>query len=389
MLDRIIYLICAGVALAACMTTPAPPPTHTPAPRHYPLPPRLRSPEYGIQVFLWWTEDGKTATNDLGLVRDMGFGWAKQVFAWHDVMPARGDYRWKKPDSIVALTEQFGLRLLVRLDGQPGWARADNASVSLDAPPDNLQDFGDYCSAVATRYKGRIAAYEVWNEPNLAREWGGQMPDPAAYVELLKVCYLAIKAADPQAMVISAGMAPNAEVEPSIALPDEAYYRGLYEAGAAPYFDLLGVHAPGYMNPPERSPDETEADPNLQARWITFRHVEDIRAIMLEYGDGDKQIAVTEMGWTTDPINPDYKWYAVTEAQRADYLVRAYQYAAKNWSPWIGLMTTVYIVNPFWTENDEQYWWAITRPVFPGDPPHLLPSYDALKQMEKVGNAPQ
>ena len=89
------------------------------------------------------------------------------------------------------------------------------------------------------------------------------------------------------------------------------------------------------------------------------------------------------MGWTSDPNDPAYSWFRVTEAQKADYLVRAYQYAKANWQPWIGLMTTVYIANPDWTEADEQYWWAITRPTAPGDPPDLLPAYEALKEMEK------
>ena len=146
---------------------------------------------------------------------------------------------------------------------------------------------------------------------------------------------------------------------------------------------MLGVHAPGYMNPPERSPADTEADPALAARWITFRHVEDIRALMLEYGDGDKQIAITEMGWTTDQQNPTYSWYAVSEATQADYLVRAYQYAQANWSPWIGLMSMVYIADQEWTEANEQYWWAITRPTAAGDPALTLPAYAALAAMEK------
>jgi hypothetical protein len=287
---------------------------------------------------------------------------------------------------VVDLVESRGLKLLARLDGTPFWATADPALAErvTDTPPKDLALFGEYCGALAGRYAGRIEAYEIWNEPNLAREWGNQPPDPAAYAEMLKVCYLAIKAADPQAIVISAGMAPTGTDDPAVAIPDEAFYRGLYEAGAAPYFDMLGAHAPGYMNPPERSPDDTEADPALQARWITFRHVEDIRALMVAYGDGDKQIAITEMGWTSDTTgNPVYSWYAVDEATRADYLVRAYQYAAANWSPWIGLMSMVYIADPEWTEAHEQYWWAITRPTPPGEPAVLLPAYDALREMEK------
>jgi hypothetical protein len=167
-------------------------------------------------------------------------------------------------------------------------------------------------------------------------------------------------------------------------MPDLQFYQAMYASGAASYFDALGVHAPGYGNPPERSPEDTAADPFWQSRVWTFRRVEDVRALMVRNGDAAKQIAITEMGWTTDRINPTYSWYAVTEEQQADYLVRAYRYARDHWRPWIGLMTTIYIVDPFWTEANEQYWWSITRPVPPGDPPQVLPAYAALKTMEKV-----
>jgi hypothetical protein len=273
--------------------------------------------------------------------------------------------------------------LLVRLDHQPQWAQADPSTLLNSAPPANPHDLGDFCGALAAHYTGRIAAYEVWNEPNLTREWGGQPPEPAAYVELLKVCYLAIKRVDPGAIVISAGMAPTDWDDPAISTPDMTYYQGMYAAGAAPYFDMLGVHAPGYGNPPERSPQETAADTFWASRVWTFRHVEDVRALMVANGDGDKQIAITEMGWTSDPIHNDYSWYAVTEEQKADYVVRAYQFARQNWDPWIGLMSMVYIADPEWTQDQEQYWWAITRPTPPGDPPILLPAYEALKEMDK------
>jgi polysaccharide biosynthesis protein PslG len=353
--------------------------TPTSLPRFYPLP-HLQSPEYGIQAFLWWNVDNKTAWRDADLVRDMGFGWLKQQIAWRDVSNARGGYDWYRTDWVVKLAEERGLKLLIRLDRQPAWSQANPVP---NGPPDNIQDFADFCSALAARYPGRIAAYEVWNEPNLAREWGEQPPDPAGYVALLKACYLAIKSADPQAIVISAGMAPTGTDDTAIAMPDDKFFQGIYDAGGAPYFDMLGVHAPGYMNPPERSPDDTEADPALQVRWITFRHVEDIRALMVVNGDADKQIAITEMGWTSDPIDVTYHWYAVSEEEKADYLVRAYQYAKHNWQPWIGLMSAIYITDPTWTEANEQYWWAITRPTPPGDPAILLPAYTALKHMQK------
>jgi hypothetical protein len=103
---------------------------------------------------------------------------------------------------------------------------------------------------------------------------------------------------------------------------------------------------------------------------------------MVQYGDGDRQVAVLEFGWTTDP-RPDspYNWHAVDEATQAQYLVRAYQYAQNHWSPWIGLMCLIYISDPDWTPEDEQYWWAITWPGYPE--PVLRPAYEALAAMPK------
>ncbi len=75
-------------------------------------------------------------------------------------------------------------------------------------------------------------------------------------------------------------------------MPDDMFVEQMYQAGAAPYFDLLGVHAPGYKAPPEMSPDEVAQKPEYGGqRFFAFRHVEDIRRIMEKHGDGDKQIA--------------------------------------------------------------------------------------------------
>ncbi|MBE9471109.1 MAG: hypothetical protein IMY75_03235, partial [Chloroflexi bacterium] len=338
--------------------TPTIPPTPTSWPRV-----RLASPEYGMQVFLWWQEE-EALQRDLQLVHDAGFGWIKQHVGWRDVEgAAKGAFNWYFTDRIVADAEQLGLNVLFRLDREPVWTVPPEGTHSDNGPPENPRDFGDFCHALAGRYRGRVRAYQVWNEPNLAREWGGWVPDPVGYVELLRACYIGIKTADPDALVISAGLAPTGNGPPE-AIPDVDYLIGMYEAGAAPYFDLLGVNAPGYKAPPEMSPDEVVANDRYGGqRFFCFRHVEDAREIMLRYGDGDKQVAVLEVGWTTDP-RPDspYHWHAVTKEQQADYLVRAFCYAGEHWSPWIGLMTVISIADPRWTGEDEQYWWAITEP---------------------------
>jgi len=331
-----------------------------------------------MQAFLWWDE--KTARRDLRLVRDAGFTWVKQRVAWRDVEgAAKGHFNWYFTDRIVADAEALELKLLFRLDHEPLWTMPPRGDSTDNGPPENPQDFGDFCHALAGRYRGRVAAYQVWNEPNLAREWGGHPPDPAAYVRLLRACYIGIKTADPDAFVISAGLSPTGNGLPD-AIPETAYLSAMYEAGAAPYFDLLGVHAPGFLYPPETSPDQV-AEERDGHRFFCFRHVEDMREIMVRHGDGEKQVAVLEMGWTTDPVHPDYAWFAVTEEQQADYLVRAFRYAEEHWSPWIGLMTVISIADAQWTAEDEQYWWAVTEPGWPE--PRLRPAYEALRDMEK------
>jgi len=374
----------------ATRTPTASPPSPTPAPRV-----RMESPGYGMQAFLWWHPE--VAQRDLEKIREAGFGWVKQGFAWRDIEGAgKGQLDWSIPDRIASQVEGVGgLKLIARLDSDPAWASGQsypNTQDILMTPPRKLQDYADFCGAIAARYRGRIAAYQVWNEPNLAREWGGKAPDPSGYVAMLKACYQAVKRADPQAIVISAGMAPTTRND-AVAMPDTEYLNRMYASGAKPYFDALGAHGAGYKAPPEKDPAEVASDPNFNngdptcgqgpsCRVYCFRHVEDLRQVMVDNGDADKQVVVLEFGWTRDsrPDSP-YRWHAVTKEQQAAYLVGAYQYAKRNWQPWIGVMNLIYMPNPDWTENDEQWWWSIAVPSYP----QFLPweAYNNLKAMPK------
>jgi hypothetical protein len=209
---------------------------------------------------------------------------------------------------------------------------------------------------------------------------------------MLKTAYNAIKSVDPNAWVISAGLAPTTRWD-SVAMPDTEFVKGMYNAGAKGYFDALGVHGAGFKASPEMDPGQVANDtnyynkgdpycPGARCRIYCFRHVEDLRQIMVNRGDGGRQIVVLEFGWTSDSrANSPYRWHAVSEQQKAEYLVRAYQYAKAHWAPWIGLMSLVYMPKSDWTKNDEQYWWSIIEPAYPEL--HLLPAYIHLKNMPK------
>ncbi|MBN1248315.1 MAG: hypothetical protein JXC32_11705 [Anaerolineae bacterium] len=371
-----------------------PEPTLTPAPTPWPIGTRVDSPGYGVNIHLWWDE-WAAIRRDWPLVQDAGFTWVKQRVAWLDVEGAGpGRYEWRAADLIVDQAEDLGINLVLRIDHPPAWAIPVTPEGGAADLPVSLEALADFCSVMATRYRGKVRAYQVWNEPNLAREWGGLVPDPAGYVEVLRTCYVAIKQADPQALVISAGLAPTGSAPPD-AIPDREYLVGMYEAGAASYYDLLGLNAPGYKAPPEISPDEAAdpANPYGGHSFFCFRHVEDMRAVMEQYGDGHKQVAVLEFGWHTanSPDHPDYAWFAVTPEEQASYLVRAFSYAREHWSPWIGPMFVWNLPDPKWTPENEEFWWAIADPFWWGRDvgydtwagAATRPAYEALKAMEK------
>lgn len=350
------------------LSTPHPVPTVSNGPI------QVKSPDYGAQAFLWWRSE--TADRDLGLMADAGFGWVKQWFAWQDIEgEGPGIFDWAVTDRIVDQVEKHGLKLLVRVS-------PSDAEFWAGAPPENADDFAVFVGAMAERYRGRIQAYQVWNEPNLSREWGGKPVDPAGYAVLLKKTYAAIKAADPNAIVVTAGMAPTT-ADQADAMYDVKFYKQLYQAmggSSDGYFDVLGIHAAGYALPPETDPADVASNPKYynndpspaeRLRVYSFRHAEDIRKLMEENGDADKQIAILEFGWTWDNRRDSpYYWHGkgagITPDVQADYLVRAYQWAEQNW-PWVGIMSLIYMPDPDWTKNDEQFYWSIMDPSPPGE----------------------
>ncbi|MCB9458939.1 MAG: cellulase family glycosylhydrolase [Anaerolineaceae bacterium] len=334
--------------------------------------PPFPSLTYALHAFVWWDE-GQVGTH-LDWVRMLGFNTVKQIFSWRDMEPERGQWQFEEADKVVERVERRDLYLVARLGLTPDWALSEETD-ALDSPPDDIADFATYCGTVASRYAGRIRAYQVWNEPNLAREWGNQPPNAANYVELLAACSAAIRQADPTAIIISAGLSPTGN-DDATAQRDDLYLQAMYDAGFQQYVDVVGAHAPGY-NVPSYGPDDAEQNGN--GRWASFRRIEDLRKIMVANGDAARQMAILEMGWTTDTIDPAYSWFSVSEEEQAENIVAAYDYALEHWSPWVGLMTLIYLPDPTWTEDDEESWWALVAPDH-----RTRPAFFAVARMPKT-----
>lgn len=330
-----------------------------------PLPPPtpVSSPDYGLSMFL--LNQAPTTTRDLKIARDANFHWQKTVFQWRAIEQTKGLYNWAEADRVVKASSQNGIKVIARIDSSPAWARSDGVS---SGPPDNYQDYANFISAFVSRYKhgstiGTIDAIEVWNEPNLTREWGGQpinRQQAGDYVRLLTLAYRAAHAADPNIVVLSAGLSPTG-VHNRDADDDAEYLQWLFSAGlkGGVNYDVLGAH--GNTQAPCVACDLNSLSEFGDASFY-FRRVEQLRAVQVRNGDGDRQIWLLEFGWTADQIHPNYAWFAVSEDQKASNIVQAFQYAHQHWAPWIGVMILWTLADPSWTPEREEYWWAINNP---------------------------
>ncbi len=336
---------------------------------------------YGVNTFLQQEVEIEKVERSLQLVADAGFCWIRQQFPWEDIeISAKGDYwdhkwnrdAWEKYDHIVDLAEQYGIGIIARLDAPPAWSRKMGSAPGWTmAPPDNYEDYGDFVYAVVSRYKGRIRYYQLWNEPNIYPEWGDQPADPAAFVALLKIGYLRAKEADPDCVIIAAGLAQTTEETPAEFKPrnmsDLLYLQKMYEAGVRGYFDIMGAQVYGLWTGPY--------DRRVSRDRSNFSRVQLLREIMVRNGDADKPIWATEVGWNALPEDfaafPNYG--RVSEEKQAIYAVEAYQRAAREW-PWMGVMNYWFLRRPSDAEKDQTwYYFRLFEPDFTP-----LPAYGAL-----------
>jgi hypothetical protein len=330
-----IYLPVIGVGEGTPAETPSPVP---PTPMPTPTPLAVPKPGYGVQVHFFAGDLGTT----IKWTRELGVGWVKQQVEWHTFERRPGEFDWEPLDHVVDSCEAMGFKLLLSVVRAPDWLRAVEVE---SGPPADYAEFGRFMEQLATRYQGRVAAYELWNEPNLAREWRGDVLDPARFVALVAEGSRAVRAADPDALIISGAPAVTGINDGVVAIDDRVFLRGMYEAGVAGWVDGIGAHPYGFANPPDESwQDATHvASSHNDHPSFFFRDtLEDYHAIMLEYGDTEHQIWATEFGWPSvenmgsmDTTGWEYA-LEVSEEQQAEYILRAFRMGDER--PWVGPM---------------------------------------------------
>lgn len=220
---------------------------------------------------------------------------------WAQLEPQKGEWDWRMLDRTVDLADSHGVEVLYTMGRSPRWASArpndrgrnPNAEPGGMAEPRDLEDWRNYVRKVATRYKGRIKAYEIWNEPNLENFYSGT---PEAMVNLAREAYTVLKQVDPSITVVS----PSA-VGPT-GLP---WLKEYLERGGGKYADVIGYHFYVRGQEPE----------------AMLGFIDQVHELTRKYGVADKPLWNTEAGW----LQP----YRIDPQDGPAYLSRAY---ILNWA---------------------------------------------------------
>ncbi len=201
--------------------------------------------------------------------------WDARV-TWPDLEPGKGQWRFENLDRSLAIAEAHHAGVLLTLGLTPRWASARPQESSGYAPgnaaePADMEDWRTFVRTVATRYKGRIHAYEIWNEPNVKRFWTGSMEQ---LIAMTREASIIIHTIDPQAIVVS---------PPATGFPGIQWLNTFLREGGSQYVNVIGYHF--YMSP---KPPEA-----------LLQLVDAVKKVMAENGVQDKPLWDTEAGWLT------------------------------------------------------------------------------------------
>ncbi|HEU5064633.1 MAG TPA: cellulase family glycosylhydrolase [Gaiellaceae bacterium] len=290
-------------------------------------------PAAGAQFHCTWSQSDARRAEIAGKLSAAGLRTVRIDIGWSSLEPRRrriSAWHLRLADRCVNLARANGMEVLVTLMWTPGWA---NGGRGATVPPRRVSDFARFARWAARHFRGRVAAWEIWNEPNLASFWKGSV---RRYVRLLRAAYPAIKAGDRTAKVVFGGIVHN----------DDRYLRAAYRAGARGAFDVMATHP--YQGVADAAPETADDGDD----WWLLTHVPAVRDVMARNGDGAKPIWFTELGWSVHENRPDLPpWQrGVSPAEQAAYLTRAFALVGSRYP---------YVERAFWykdaarSEDDE------------------------------------
>jgi hypothetical protein len=282
------------------------------------LPPTTAVPREMFGMHFNVADTTWSADNQIGAVRIWDAGpnadQSGRGSQWVDIESAAGTYDWSGLDSRVSEARDRGADVLYTLGGRtPQWAAAQPDGASPYGPgqcsePSSDQVWQDWVRTVATRYKGQITLWEVWNEPDIADFYCGT---PDELVDLARQAYTVLKEVDPANRVLSPGFS---------GYQGPGYLDYFLSQGGGDYADIVSYHF--YAATPEDA---------VGWRW------DNIQSVLRSNGAESKPLWNTEQGWIDIPdatqIPPSTgaayvaRMYLLSWAAGID---RAYYYAWDN-----------------------------------------------------------
>lgn len=234
---------------------------------------------------------------------------------------------------------------------------------------DEMQALGlDAYYAQFAEVMGQLAALnpqaiEVWNKPNIDREWPTGRIDPTEYAEMLRLSYNAIKATNPNVMVIAGALAPTG-AESVFGLGsvwnDDRYYQGMANAGVAQFADCIGVHYNEGVLPPAL----IGGDP--RGTYPTYYLPSMLDRVAAPFATSGIPLCFTELGYLSPdgygPLPGSFAWGSNTSVdEQAAWLRDAVQVLAGYQRLPVDLMI-IWNIDFEQYEDDPQAGFAILRP---------------------------
>ncbi len=347
--------------------TPVPTVTATP-------PPGLNPAMVGIQIHPRITQE--EWRDMLYWANELGVGWIKVQFAWDEMEsdgPGNQTEYWRMLELYMQQALGYGFQVMISVAKAPDWSRS---TTEENGPATDPQLLADFVTHILSKFGPAIHAIEVWNEPNLRREWNGATMDGATYMRHFDAAYRAISAWSQEnshpITVVTAGLAPVGSVDGAV--DDRTFLRQMYQAGLANYSNVaVGIHPYGWGNAPlsrccnpveNRSWDD---DPH----FFFLETIEAYRQIMTQFGDTDAQLWVTEFGWATYDgfgAEPPQAFFSyTTEALQAQYTIEAIEVAQSSGSyDYIGPMIlwnlNFAVIEGAINRGEEQAGYSLLRP---------------------------
>lgn len=210
--------------------------------------------------------------------------------------------RWDQLDPVVDGAAARGLRVLLILAYAPPWANGGHADDHWFPLQD--ADWTAIVDATVGHFGDKVAAYEVWNEPNIESFGGYDGDRKARYWQLVRLAHQRIHAACADCVVV-AGASGNGTPSTETRNDNEsaAWLEWAYANGYRGDFDAVAHHPYPAWSVGFRASGAECVTP----WWNMFgpRHLPDcgelgrVRKVMERHGDGGKKIWGTELGYPT------------------------------------------------------------------------------------------